>query len=149
MSDFAALLAQLQAQREQWIDVAPDKAVRMRRPLEGDMESLFRTVDGRRVFRVGLADVVRCAVDWRGFTEADLLGAGIGNNDVLPFSAEVCGQALGDNLDWLQAAIEGLSQMIVQRLEQRATARGNSPATSTPPAAPTVASSTSTTSRSR
>jgi hypothetical protein len=144
MSDQSTLLRQLLAAREQWVDVAPGKAVRFRRPLEGEMEAMFRTVDGRRSFRVGLDDVRRCAVDWRGFTEADLLGAAVGGSDPLPFDSEVFGAAIGDNLDWLQAAIEGLGEMIVTRMAARAEARGNSGATSTPPPAPKVATSSST-----
>lgn len=143
--DFGALIAQLNAQRDSWVELSPGKAIKLRRPLEGDMEQMFRLVDGSRRFRIGLADVCRCAVDWRGITEADLLGAGIGNTDPLPFSPEVCTLAIGDNLDWLQAAVEGLTAAILQRIEQRATARGNSSATSTPPPTPTVATSTAAT----
>lgn len=143
MSDASPLLRQLLAQREKWVDVAPGKAVRLRRPAEGETGDFLRTgADGVRNFRIGVDEVKRCAVDWRGFTEADLLGAGIGNSDPLPFDAEVFALAVGDNLDWLQACGAALSQMIVDRLEARAAARGNSPATSTPQPATAVASST-------
>ncbi len=138
MSDSQPLIRQLLAQRECWVDVAPGKAIKFRRPLEGEMDAFFDTVGGRRVFRVRLAEVRRCAVDWRGFTEADVLGAGIGNDDPLPWDAEVFALAVGDNLDWLQACMEGLSDQIVRRLEARTDARGNSSATSAPPPAPTV-----------
>lgn len=138
MSDASPLLRQLLANRQQWADVAPGKAVLLRRPLEGELERYFTTVDGRRTFRVRLDDLCACAVDWRGFTEADLLGAGIGNSDPLPFDAEVFRAAMGDNLDWLQAALEALQAAIVARMEARASARGNSSATSTQPPAPTV-----------
>lgn len=140
MSDMAPLLRQLLAQREQWVDVAPGKAVRLRRPLEADLDGMFVTgADGRRAFRVTLADVRRCAVGWRGFTEHDLTGNG--NTDELPWDAELGAAAIGDNLDWTEAAVRGLSDLVVSRLEARVAARGNSLPTSTPQPAPTVAAS--------
>lgn len=140
MSDMAPLLRQLLAQRERWVDVAPGKAVRLRRPIEAELDGMFVAgADGRRAFRVTLADVRRCAVGWRGFTEHDLTGNG--NNDELPWDAEVCGLAIGDNLDWTEAAVRGLSDMVISRLEARVAARGNSLPTSTPQPAPTVAAS--------
>lgn len=139
MSEHAALIRQLLAAREHWVDLEPGKAVKFRRPLEGESEGMLRGHPKR--FRVVLEDVQRFAIDWRGFTEADLLGKGIGNDDPLPFDAEVWSLAVGDNLDWLHAATAGLGDLLVKRLEARLAARGNSPATSTPSSAtaPTVA----------
>ena len=140
MSEHAALIKQLMAAREHWVDLAPGKAVKFRRPMEGDLEGMFRGTPKR--FSVLLEDVQRHAVDWRGFSEADLLGKGVGNDDPLPFGAEVWALAVGDNLDWLQAARAGLESVLASRIEARLAAQGNSPATSTPnPAATTVATS--------
>ena len=140
MSEHAALIKQLLAAREHWVDLAPGKAVKFRRPMEGELEGMFRGTPKR--FNVLLEDVQRYAVDWRGFTEADLLGATVGNSDPLSFSAEVWALAVGDNLDWLQAARHGLEVVLASRIEARLTAAGNSAATSTPnPAATTVATS--------
>ena len=50
----AALIAQLLAAREQWVDLAPGKAVKFRRPMEGDFEGMFRGNPKR--FAVLLAD---------------------------------------------------------------------------------------------
>ena len=132
----AALIAQLLAAREQWVDLAPGKAVKFRRPMEGDFEGMFRGNPKR--FAVLLADVQQYAVDWRGFSEADLLGQTVGSSDPLPFSAEVWALAIGDNLDWLQEARQGLERILADRLEARLALRGNLPAASTP-AAPTAA----------
>ncbi len=138
MSEHSALIRQLLAAREHWVDIEAGKAVKFRRPLEGEFEGMFRGTPRR--FRVLLEDVRRFAIDWRGFTEADLLGKGVGNDDPLPFDAEVWGLAVGDNLDWLQAAAAGLEDILAKRLESRLAARGNSSATSTPSTpAPTVA----------
>lgn len=140
MSDHAALIRQMLAAREHWIDLAPGKAVKFRRPMEGELEGMFRGTPKR--FNVLLEDVSKYAIDWRGFTEADLLGQGIGTSDPLAFSAEVWALAVGDNLDWLQAARRGLEAVLASRIEARLTAAGNSAATSTPkPAATTVATS--------
>lgn len=137
MSDHAALIRQLLAGREHWVDLAPGKRVKFRRPMEGDLEGMFRGTPRR--FVVLLEDVQRHAIDWQGFTEADLLGQGIGNSDPLPFSAEVWALAVGDNLDWLQEARKGLENILAARIEARLAAAGNSAATSTPSPAPTVA----------
>lgn len=130
MSEQAALIAQLLAAREHWVDLAPGKRVKLRRPMEGDLEGMFRGTPRR--FTVALEDVQKYAVDWQGFTEADLLGQSIGSSDPLPFSAEVWALAVGDNLDWLQEARKGLEGILAARIEARLAAAGNSAATSTP-----------------
>lgn len=135
-----ALIAQLLAAREHWVDLAPGKQVKFRRPLEGDLEGMFRGTPRR--FTVALEDVQKFAVDWRGFTEADLLGPTVGNDDPLKFDAEVWALAVGDNLDWLQEARKGLEGILAARIEARLAAAGNSAATSTPSTgATTVATS--------
>lgn len=140
MSEHAALIAQLLAAREHWIDLAPGKRVKFRRPMEGDLEGMFRGTPRR--FTVALEDVQKFAVDWQGFSEADLLGQGIGNSDALKFDAQVWALAVGDNLDWLQEARKGLEGILAARIEARLAAAGNSVATSTPStAATTVATS--------
>lgn len=135
--DHAGLVRQLLSAREAWIELSPGKAVRLRRPLEGELERMFRGEPPR--FRIQLEDVVAHAVDWRGITESDLLGAGIGADEALPFDAEVWALAVGDNLDWLQAARQGLERLVADRLQARAAAQGNSAATSAPGGAPQVA----------
>lgn len=138
-----ALIRQLLSAREHWIDVAEGKALKIRRPLEAEMQTMFRRVEGKPAFRVEFEDVLRFATDWRGFTEADLLGDAVGSSDPAPFDREVVRIAIGDNLEWLQSAINGLSDLIIERMTARATARGNSFATSTQQAAPKVAEDTS------
>jgi hypothetical protein len=121
MSEHSALLAQLRASRLIWIEVAEGKSVQFLRPLEAEVGKMVRAEGGRSAFRLDLEDLKRCAVDWKGFTE-------------------VLALALGDNLDWLQAAVEKLATAIGERMSARLAARGNSSATSTPtPAATTVA----------
>lgn len=142
MSEHSALLRQLLSSREQWVDIGEGKRVKLRRPMEGELDAMFGDVGGRRALRITLADVQRLAVDWSGISEADLLGKGIGNDDALPFSADVWAVAVGDNLDWLQKCRQAIEASIVARLEQRFAARGNLPATSTPSTAPEVAQTT-------
>jgi hypothetical protein len=140
--EHSALLAQLRSARTLWVDLEEGKAVQFLRPLEADVELLLQPVaGGGRGFRLGIADLRRYAVGWRGITEADLLGKPVGSDDAVSFDAEVLELVLGDNLDWLHAAIEGLTNAIVARLNARVAARGNSSATSTPgqQPAPTVA----------
>ena len=135
MSDHSALIAQLRSARTLWVDVAEGKAVQFLRPLEAEAVDMIRAgVAGK----LGLEDVKRCAIGWRGFSEADLLGKGIGSDDAVEFHTEVLGLALGDNLEWLEKAVTGLSSAVLERMEARIAARGNSPATSLPGIAATT-----------
>lgn len=139
-SENSALLAQLRAARTLWVEIAEGKAIQLLRPLEADAVSLIRN---GMAGELGLEDVKRCAIGWRGVTEADLVGKGVGSDDAVPFDAEVLAEALGDNIVWLEKAINGLSSAVLQRMEARVAAKGNSPATSTHGSATaTVASST-------
>lgn len=138
MSEHQALIAQLRAARESWVDLGGGKAVRIRRPAEAEFSALVHTVGGVRQLRIELAEVCRYVTGWRGFTEADLLGAGIGNSDVLPFDAEVWAEVVADHTEWLAPTAEALLHAITSHAERTQAAAGNSQPTSTPAAAAVV-----------
>lgn len=138
MSEHQALIAQLRAARESWVDLGGGKAVRIRRPAEAEFSAMVRTVNGQRQLRIELPEVKLYVTGWRGFTEADLLGAGVGNSDVLPFDAEVWAEVVADHTEWLAPAAEALLKSITDHAERTQAAAGNSQPTSTPAAAPTV-----------
>ena len=70
--DESALIAKMD-ERARWVDLPGGKRVQFRRPLETDMGSF--------VGGVSVEHVCAHVCGWQGFTEADLLGAGIGASD--------------------------------------------------------------------
>lgn len=136
------LIAALRSNRERWVSVAPGKDVKIRRPTEAEFPAFVREVDGRRTLSVELAHVQRHVVDWRGFTEADLLGATVGVADALPFDALIWAEVVADHLEWLKPAANALLQAITDHVERDEAAAKNSSATLTPGPAGQVATPT-------
>lgn len=105
-----ALIAQILAQRERWLEVEPGKRLKLRRPDRWGAQ-LFR--------RGGDVDLVLSqVVGWEGFTEADLLGAHIGSDSVAEFSAELFRTVARDRLDWIEQVTTQLVDMIQQAFEK-------------------------------
>lgn len=136
------LIAALRSAREKWVDVAPGKAVKIRRPTEAEFPAFVRVVDGKRSLSVELHHVQQYVTDWRGFTEADLLGATVGVADAVPFDAALWAEVVADHLEWLKPAAQALLAAITQHVDLEDAAAKNSDATSTPGPAPTVAAMT-------
>jgi hypothetical protein len=141
MSDAAALIARLRSKRETWCELDPGKAVQLRRPAETEVLTgmLQRTPGGGTTLQVEKAHVCAAAVGWRGITEADLLGAGVGVDDAVPFDAGVWAEVVADRADWLQRAAAHLLDQITKHFEAQDTAAKNSGATSLPGPAATEA----------
>lgn len=141
-ADAASLIARLRAAREVWVSLpaAADgthRAVKFRRPAEAEVLALITTsAGGRRQLAVQLPTVQACAVDWRGVTEADLLGDTVGSSDAVPFDAGVWAEVVADRLDWLQPCCQGLLDAISAHMARQDDDAKNSPATSTPGPAP-------------
>lgn len=100
-----ALIARIRAQRESWLEVEPGKELRIRRPAETRMLTLRNGVS--------LESAVECVVDWRGLTEADLLGAAIGSSDPLPFDSALCLEVVADRVAWLEKISTRLVEQVV------------------------------------
>lgn len=114
------LVAQLRARRESWVDVAPGKRVRIRRPREAEMQRFVR--DGRIV--CDIEHVRDFVVGWEGITEADLLGsAGAGSPAI--FSAEVWDEVVTDRLSWIKPVAKALLQAIADHKLSLDDASGN------------------------
>lgn len=139
------LIVALRSARESWVDVAPGKRVKIRRPTEAEFPSFLRKTEAGRGIAVELEHVQRHVVDWEGFTEADLLGPTVGVSDALPFDAAVWSEVVADHIDWMQAAAKALVQSIVDHMTAQADTAGNSAATSTPGPAAEVATTGQTT----
>lgn len=121
----AVLIAQLQQQRQSWCVLRKAAAgqaelsVCLRRPTELDLAELRRAESGSFA-KVTLADTVcKSAVDWRGFTEAELLGASIGSSDPLPFDTDLWTEVVLDHAEWLGTCIGHIVEQLVSHSKAR------------------------------
>jgi hypothetical protein len=122
-----ALLRQMREQRQEWVDIGDGRAVCVRRPHEADFPGFARG---------GVVDHVATSVcDWRGMTEAALLGAGVGGDDAVPFAPELWAEWVRDRADIVQMVARALVGMIERHLASRRDDAGNSPASSPSPTA--------------
>ena len=112
MSDFAALIARMEAQRTRWCALpgGPHR-VQFRRPLETEF--------GRFRGGVTVDHVCEYVCGWEGFTEADLLGGGIGSSDPVPFAPELWARVVRDKLDYVAPVSEALVAAITDHLQTR------------------------------
>lgn len=115
----ASLIARLREQRDSWFVLReaatdrPELAVCLRRPAAADFVGL-RAEDGG-ISREKLVETVcSSAVAWRGFTEAELLGAAVGSADPLPFDADVWAESVRDDAEWLAACVAHVVEQLTQ-----------------------------------
>ena len=109
----AQLIKRLREQRMQWVDLQdkPGKRVRLIRPTEVEIsQQLIK--DG--AVSVGVAEVQRFAVDWEGFTEADLLGAALGSSDPVAFTPALWAEVVSDQSAWVRGLAQTLLDMVVK-----------------------------------
>lgn len=119
------LLAQLRKRREKTVDLGEGLSVTFLRPREGEMGPLFQGDGEARVMRVQLEQVCRCVVGWSGFTEATLLGAGVGSSDPLPFDAAVWAEIVTDRVEWFGLVSQAILDSMVEHIERKGTAEKN------------------------
>jgi len=126
----AALIAKLLAQRDSWCELRaaadgkPALAVQLRRPAEAELPD-FRRREGQAMHQLLTDAVCRQAVGWRGFSEAELLGAAIGSSDELAFDADLWATVVRDRQDWISTAAAHLMEQINAHATARAAAEKN------------------------
>ncbi|MEJ1938836.1 hypothetical protein WDZ92_52230, partial [Nostoc sp. NIES-2111] len=124
------LIARLREQRDSWLvlreagDGVTEQAVCLRRPAEAEMPS-YRPSGGETMHQVLTSAVCRVAVNWRGITEADLLGAAVGSSDLVEFSQELWAEVVRDRSDWLSKCADHLMEQIHSHLSAKALQRKN------------------------
>lgn len=111
------LIRRIYAQRERWLDLGDGKEVCVRRPDEWDsvLFARSRSVDA----------ICRYVTNWRGFTEADILGEGVGTVDEVPFGAALFRVMAGDRMDWLEKLLEMISGLIEEHEQAKADSAKN------------------------
>lgn len=124
------IIDQLRAQRESWCVLreadadTPELAVKLRRPAEVELQA-YRGGAGRDLDATLTEAACSTAVDWRGFSEAELLGAAIGSSDPLPFSADLWREAVRDRLDWLGKCANHVMTAVAEHFAAKAEQRKN------------------------
>lgn len=119
----SALIKALLGQRESWCELGDGLAVKLRRPAESEMPAFYRGVS--------VESLKTYTVDWRGFTEATLLGQAVGASDALPFDADVWAALMPDRIDWVEACSAHLVDQITKHVEAHDRFAKNSPPSST------------------
>lgn len=97
-----AIIAQIEAQRRAWVPVDPaheaGPAVWLETPSQFAairLAGALRSGDGDQAIQA----VCAMARDWRGLSQADLLGAGVGSTDPAPFHPRLLAMWLADRPD--------------------------------------------------
>lgn len=95
----AELLRQSKLKRSKWyeLDDPPRRAVQIRRPQEGELFDMR----GSRTAQDVVDLLSAAAIDWRGFTEADILGEAVGSQDAAEYSPELFAEWVFDHVDVL------------------------------------------------
>lgn len=123
MADFAALLKRMEQQRGTWVDLSDGRKVLLLRPPEIELPALS--------LGIGAEQVVTYAADWKGFTEATLLGARHGSDTEVPFHRDVWRAYVQDHAEEFALAVRGLRDAVESYLKQRAETAKNSEPSST------------------
>lgn len=103
--------------RESWCTLRPAEdgrpalKVKLRRPAESAMRAMAGV-------GVSDADVCAAAVDWEGFSEAELLGAAVGSADPIPFDGQAWQVYVLDSVASLSLCQAHLVQAISTHLDQ-------------------------------
>jgi hypothetical protein len=109
------VVRRLREQRLRWVDLGQGRQVQV---------LVLRETEMMRLRRDPLVDiVVEQAVDWRGFSEAALLGAHDGASDPLPFSRAVWDAVARDSIEIVSLVGDVLVQHATEQMEQRAAAK--------------------------
>ena len=119
--DSAALLARLRAQREVWVPLDGDggaRSVCVRRPLEADFPKFIRGITTDHV--------VEYACDWRGFSEATLLGPAIGSPEPLEFDPALWSEYVRDHAEEVKLVAMAMVNAVQAHLKKREESAGNS-----------------------
>lgn len=115
--DSNAIRAALLSARQSWVALPQGGEVRIVRPPEAEFGKFLSGIDVEHV----------CAyVDgWRAFTEATLLGASVGSEDVVEFTPALWADWVRDRVDAIQVVAKALGESISAHLKAREAVSGN------------------------
>jgi hypothetical protein len=130
----ADIAARMRKQRERWLSLDEEKtggrALLLRRPQP--LELMAYTDQGKMTADSSMRMARDAVVNWRGFTEATLLGAAIGGDTEVEFSREAFAEWLGDNPEELQRISRQVLELVNSHNEAKAeTAKNSKPSSMT------------------
>lgn len=108
----ASLAQRLQAQRLHWVETAPGKKVSFLRPRETEFAQLAGGVTADHVCQF--------VTGWAGYTEADVLGAGLGSSDEAVFTPELWAEFVRDRVELLSIVAREISAVVTAHISKRA-----------------------------
>lgn len=94
-----ALVAQIAAQRSRAVPLSDTVSISLSTPSQFTALAIvaaLRAGDGDRLVEI----LGRLATGWKGISQADLLGEGVGSDEPAPFDARLVGLVLGDRPAW-------------------------------------------------
>lgn len=121
--DYAALIAQMDERRAQWLDGLPGepgKRLRVLRPLETDLDKLRGP--SLRSLAEAMAEFV---TDWAGFTEADFIGAAHGSDAVVAFNRSLFARWMRDRMDIATFVGEQIRRLLDEHRAEKDQVRKN------------------------
>lgn len=114
------LLQRMLAAREAWVQLPGARdglQVRVRRPAEAQMPGLL--------LKGELEDYLGWVVGWKGFTEADVLGARQGSDAAVPFDPALWREIALDHVAWCKAVADQIKAMCEAFVGAKEAASGN------------------------
>lgn len=119
--DAKLLLEQMRNQRKRWVDVAEGKRVQILLPTELEVVRHFIKpgADGKAALTCDVEQVKSFTCNWEGFTEVDLVGAGVGASDAVAFDPELWSVLIEEQLPWVRKVAQSLLDGIVERQLRR------------------------------
>src|ERR1700754_407093 len=131
MTNAERLIAQLYAGREAWVELEPAAGetpaleVLVRRPAEEELGPFIAMNKGKPQLRVSNAAAKACVVNWRGFTEATLLGASVGSSEVVDFDKVLWDVVVADKVHWAKKAAQAVVDQTTAFLASQAELQKN------------------------
>lgn len=115
--DPKVLLEQMRNQRKRWVAIKEGKEVQILLPSELEVVQHFVKPgdEGKLTLAADYAEVQRFVCDWKGITEVDLLGAGVGASDAVPFNADLWAAYAAENLECVRKVARALLDGIGER----------------------------------
>lgn len=122
--DAVEMLRRQREARSKWheLDEPPRRALLVRRPAATAMLQFASGISASQV----PALVGAAVVDWRGFTEADLLGGTLGSSDAMqPYDAAVFQEWVDDSPEAMNAIALAVVDLVQANTERQARAAKN------------------------
>jgi hypothetical protein len=110
-----SLTDRMREQRMVWVELDSTHSVRILPPT--DLQVMESISEGGKVFNP--SNIGAMVHDWKGFSEEDFLGKGIGSTDPIPLDREALNELLANNVDWVQTVILKLNEALTARGEAR------------------------------